>query len=103
MMQWQVRCRPKSESTPISGKRPRSYREFTFSQPAGLGILVGAAAPTATIGKREHGTALGPAPDCLAIPAAPHFLGSRRAADGAGGYRARRLGRDRDERALPLP
>ena len=88
------------KSQPICGKRPRSFHEFTFSQPAGLGVLVGYAAATATIGKREHGTALGPAPHRLAVAAAPQFLGSRRAAAGARGDRADRLGRHGDERAL---
>src|SRR5690348_10657412 len=91
---------PKQEWRRICGRRPRpSSDEFTFSQLAGLGVLVASAAAT-LIGKREHGTALGPAPDCLAVPAAPQFLGSRGAADGAWGNRARRLGRDGDERAL---
>src|SRR6202030_4610100 len=76
---------PQQESQPICCKRPRSFNEFTFSQPAGLGLLVGAAAATAIIGKRDHGTALGPAPDCLAVPAAPQSLGSRSAADRARG------------------
>ena len=51
---------------------------------------------------RQDGTALGPAPDRLAVAAAPELLGSGGAAAGAGGPRAGRLGRLGDGRALPI-
>src|SRR5271156_7070734 len=103
--QWQRRSlsgvrRPEARIAANLRQATSQLPRITLSQPAGLGVLVGAAAATVTIGKREHGTALGPAPDRLAVSAAPESLGSRRAADGARGDRARRLGRHGDERAL---
>src|ERR1700682_2689252 len=48
-----------------------------------------------------HGTALGPAPDRLAVAAAPEFLGSGGAAIGTGRARIAGLGWHGDGRALP--
>src|SRR6266851_6542533 len=47
-----------------------------------------------------HGTALGPAPHCLAVAAAPELLGSGGIAAGARARGTRRLGRHGDERPV---
>src|SRR5690349_10800115 len=71
----------KQDRGKFCGKPP--FLRINVREPARLGLLVATAGAPAVIAKREYGTALGPAPDRLAVTAAPQFLGSHRAADGA--------------------